>query len=194
VRIRPLIQCSFSIAGLVAAGVAPLATAQTELREIDPASARAGGLSGSLRSVQPDFRAPSAFDRVYRLMSGGKNTSTLARSQGGLVATFPESQYTGSGAIPAGTIFHIGTPRPAFGSTPAGVMRPRAQPARPDPTAVSARAHQNTSAREQLRVPPSAPVTARVEAPAKPSVFTDEAYRARTVAALLDRALAVADQ
>jgi len=172
-------------AALVAAWVCVPATAQ-ELREVSPA--RSGTLSGPLNAVEPGLRAPSTFDRVYRLMNQGKDTGTLARAQGGLIATFPESQYTGTGAIPAGTVFHIGTPRTVSPSA-APARRPGVM-FRPAPGATSAREPVENSARGMLRAPAPMPAQPIERLAPRVSLFTDESYRVRVVGTLLDRAVA----
>ncbi len=178
-------------------GAAGAAHAQSELRPVDPGSASAGPLAGPGRLAPADLRAPSAFDRVYRVMNAGKQTGQLARTQGGLVATYSDSQSTGVGgaAVPAGTVFHIGAPREVI---PASRPAPRSSAARPPQGRAPVAAPASTSAREMFRARAPAPTTmsapraaerAPQRATAPPSVFTDETYRNHLVASLLDRAL-----
>jgi hypothetical protein len=91
-----------------------------------------GPLSTSLRIAPADMRVPMDFDRVYRVPwsiarpggSGGAGGERLARVSGGITAVFPVSEYgvTSKGRVvplvPAGTVFHIGTPPEARGEGP----------------------------------------------------------------------------
>lgn len=177
---------------IVAAFCAPFALAQTELRPIDSRTALSGVMAGPGRLAPTDLRAPSAFDRVYSVMNGGKDTGTLARAQGGIVATFSASQNTGNQGVPAGTIFHIGTPhdlmpyRAVSGNPRARQTVARPQGAARDPM----QAPVNTSARESFRAVSPPPVRDPDAPPAPVSIFTDEIYRVRLITTLLDRALA----
>lgn len=170
------------------------ARAQTQLVPVDPFTARAGPTAGPGRLAPADLRAPSAFDRVYRVMNSGRDTGQYARSQGALVATFSESQYTGAptSAIPAGTIFHIGTPRAPL----ARALLPGLRSSRPRPSAAVERPSQarpaGTSARAMLHTHP--PIGAPDAPPVPLTLFGDEVYRVRLVSTLLDRALAAAQR
>ena len=181
------------LAVVIAACCAPWALAQTELRPVDAGTARSGVMAGPGRSAPTDLRAPSAFDRVYRVMNGGKDTGSLARQQGGIVATFSASQNTGAAGIPAGTIFHIGTPRD-LGSRPRAAADFRAPRSAAIPTNGArdmSGSAVNTSARDSMRV--AAPPTPARDPGAPPiplSIFSDETYRVRMITTLLDRALA----
>lgn len=92
-------------------------TGQPRLQPVDAGVADRSPLAVSQRVVPTDLRAPSAFDRVYRLDGGmqpaGQQRTYYARKQGALTAVFPQSQYfdTSIGSIPevpAGTVFYIG--------------------------------------------------------------------------------------
>lgn len=182
-----------ALAMVMAACCAPWAMAQTELRPVDAGTARSGVMAGPGRIAPTDLRAPSAFDRVYRVMNGGKDTGSLARQQGGIVATFSAAQNTGANGIPAGTIFHIGTPRD-LGSRPRAAADFRAPRSAAIPSSGSrdlSGSAVNTSARDSMRVnsPPS--LARDPSAPPMPlSIFSDEIYRVRMITTLLDRALA----
>jgi len=106
---------------LVGSTCCELANAQTSskkaLQPVDAGIADRSPLAVSQRVVPTDLRAPSAFDRVYRLDGGmqpdGQQRTYYARKQGALTAVFPQSQYldTAIGSIPeipAGTVFYIG--------------------------------------------------------------------------------------
>lgn len=172
-----------------ALGLCPaLASAQMELRPIDQGFDDTNPLAVGRRLAPTDMRASGAFERVFRVMNSGRDSGSFARVQGGLVAVFPQSQYaqTKNGAvpvIPAGTVFHIGAPKlPVSPGAPGSVGR-RAAPARPGIERPSTKA----SARDAVPLSP-----ARPDGPAAPiplSIFSDETYRSRLVASLLDRAL-----
>jgi hypothetical protein len=106
--------CVAAIAGLASLAAAqpaePVVGPATLLQPLDAGTADVGSLSTSLLVTQPDLRVGSDFEHVYRA-----NNGSLFRVQGGLVATFPQSEYvpTRNGeqaVIPAGTVFSIGPP------------------------------------------------------------------------------------
>jgi hypothetical protein len=172
------------------------------LSPVDQGVADVGPLSASSRVVPRDLRVPSGFDRVYRFGTGGAGGEKYARISGGITAVFPRSQYvpTRDGyevQTPAGTVYYIGRlpgsvletadalaaermlPRPGFDDRSARravLDRPRA-PARADPPPRPAQAVTSAA----LRPAAPAPIS-------KPTLFTDEPYRARRVAELLDQA------
>ena len=117
-----------------------------DLTPVDPGRADVGPLQVSTRVLQPDLRAPTGFDRVYRLpkSSGALGEDQFFRSSGALTAVFSRSQYLpgapGNGAlIPPGTTFRIGAiprsapPRPP--ASPSDDARVRPAPGAVDFTA-----------------------------------------------------------
>lgn len=77
---------------------------------MDAGTVDVGSLSASLLVVQPDLRVGSDWEHVYRNDDG-----SFYRVQGGLVATFPHSEYVQTrrgeqAVIPAGTVFSFGAP------------------------------------------------------------------------------------
>ena len=85
------------------------------LRPLDASVEDVGPLSHSLRRVDSGLRQPTSFENVYRL----PGSSLLARADGALYAVFPQSVYANTQQgqfplIPAGTVFHIGTPYGSF--------------------------------------------------------------------------------
>lgn len=175
-----------TLAVAAALTLSAFAHAQTELRPVDNWSA--GSLAGPGRTTQADLRAPTAFERVYRVMSNGRDTGLVARSQGGLVATYSSGQPPPvPGTVPAGTIFHIGTPQFVGSWSDDAPSRSRV----PRPTSavtMAPRGQIDNSARGY--VPTAAPASQSDPVPAPLSVFTDENYRVRVVSVHLDRALA----
>jgi hypothetical protein len=154
--------------------------APTGLVRLDAGREDTGPIATSSRLLPADLRAPTGFEHVYR----GADDS-LVRINGGLVATFPRSQYASSQSgpipvIPAGTVFRIGLgstfgpnvsfPAPTYGFS-AGESRsllgsPDARP----------------SNALDLRASTRAPQPARTADPAGPrSLWEDEFYRSERV-------------
>lgn len=150
------------------------------LVRLDAGREDTGPIATSSRLLPADLRAPTGFEHVYR----GADDS-LMRISGGLVATFPRSQYAGSQSgpiplIPAGTVFRIGLGSafdpetsyvaPAYGFSVADSRAAfGASDARPS-TAIDLRATTRT------------PQPARIADPAGPrSLWEDEFYRSERV-------------
>ena len=167
--------------------VALPAFAQSELKPVDQGFEDQGPLAASRRLAPTDLRAPSAFDRVFRVTNGGRDTGSFARVQGALVAVFPRSQYnlTSKGLsipTPAGTVFHIGAPRdPGPGTGPKSPIGSAPRPSIGD--------RLDTRVAPPVLERPTVPRPVARASDAPLSLFTDETYRARRVASLLDRAL-----
>jgi hypothetical protein len=88
------------------------------LQAVEPGSEDVGPLRISARMLPGDLRAPTAFERVYRVPGGVTGVAAVegdryARISGGLTAVFPHSQYLQTtkqtfALIPSGTVFYIG--------------------------------------------------------------------------------------
>jgi hypothetical protein len=148
------------LAGVAAAQQPGTIARSNPLRPVEPAVGDIGPLRISLRELRTDFRAPSAFDTVYRLPGAAPGHEPagdlLFRRDGALTAAFPRSVYAttkgGTRAIvPPGTIYYIGE-----GSGP---LRPAEAPAAPPgPTRVAdARADGPVSTQAATRTDPAAP-------------------------------------
>lgn len=154
-----------------------------------------GPLGRSLRVAPADLRSPTGFEGVYRVPG---REGTLMRISGGIIATFPRSEYRGdTRPIPAGTVFHIGSVRTLLAgrsllspnrvgvgvgvgvgdvpsASPTGAGASLADTAAP--TFVD-RAADRAVGRE----PPGSSVGARTP----PAIFTDEDYRRRRLTEIL---------
>jgi len=183
--------CAVAIATFVMISMPALG--QTELRPVDAGTSRSGLMAAPGRAAPTDLRAPSAFDRVYRVMNKGKDSGDFARVQGGIYAVYSGSQSTGtnSNEVPAGTVFYIGAPRSTFhrpAPDPSALQRaprPRSPAGERAPTG----APLSNSARGTVTVP--TPIRSADVPPVPLTIFTNEVYRARLVSTLLDRALAI---
>jgi hypothetical protein len=88
----------------------------SDLKPVDPGAGDTGPLSRSTRLVQLDLRLNKQFEGVYsfeRTDAFGHTQTWYVRSDGGLTAIFPRSQYVdGAGGllaqVPAGTVWLIG--------------------------------------------------------------------------------------
>lgn len=148
-------------------------------------------LSTSLRLEPIDQRAPTRFERVYRLedvmrrgeaFGGGRRVSGFVRFDAGIAAVFPRSEYTEFDGgliaeVPPGTVFHIGL-RPGVEE-----FRPPAAPTynAVDLSARGASALNATSNGAGDR-------GAQAERPWAHSMWADEPTRRLRVATLLDDA------
>lgn len=149
---------------------------ERSLRLIDQAVSDLDPLASSLRLVRPDPRVPTGFSRVYEAPG---RANQLFRINGGIIAAFPRSVYAGTRAgatavIPPGTIFYIGG-LPAFDAAPPALASSLSRPMSSlmighqlEDSALTAPAH-----REMTRT------GARI------TMWSDERYRRRRVAALL---------
>jgi hypothetical protein len=148
-------------------------------------------LSRSFAVPPADLRAPSNFERVYRVSSDinlfGHGKEYFARASGGLWAVFPTSTYmvTRAGAIPdipPGTVWLIGDP----------TLYGRPRPAGADPR--SAATDTRVVAPLDLRIDPTRPPPRTEVPPAAPppeerSIWNSETYRQIRVCQLLDQTL-----
>lgn len=118
------VRAAVCVAAVLAAGAAAGAPQRT-LARVDPNREDISPLRTSFRVLQPDLRAPSGFDQVYRVPGSTTGVRVprgierpqpdrFARVSGGLAAVFPASEYIQDRKgrvrtmIPAGTVFYIG--------------------------------------------------------------------------------------
>ncbi len=145
-------------------------------------------LAVSLAVHQVDLRTPIGFEHVYDLGDG-----RFARIDGGLIAVFPRSTYTGSrsgvrATIPPGATFYLGMPPDVERGPDAPFHRSAIGPAQgPDRRVPDARA--------QIAVPDTSRAPALADPipshrPSRPpqTMFNSEAERHRVVSTLLERA------
>jgi hypothetical protein len=169
---------------------------QSILTPIDQGYADRTANSASARLPEADLRLPVGFERAYRVRGsapwrqGSTPTSGVyARVSGGLVAVFPQSQYTKVGRytradVPPGTVYvfndgHHPATTPARAGNDANLMRrinpfDVISPTLPEP--------QSTTPRIAQPVAPASDL----------SVWTDEEYRQRRVGQLIDAAFTIA--
>ncbi|MBX3375771.1 MAG: hypothetical protein KF678_02055 [Phycisphaeraceae bacterium] len=127
----------------------------------------------TMRRIELDLRKPVDFDNLYQISKAdafGRGQRLFMRIDGGVTAVFPRSVYSGavSGGvpeIPPGTVFWIGVPP----------VEVETLPPMPGDTFL------HLSVANDPPVQPTSTVTVN-------SIVTDEAYRQRRVAALLERA------
>lgn len=157
----------------------------TGLQPLQPLDARVEDvsvLSASLRVESPGLAVPSGFDEVYRVPG---EPGKLMRVNGALFAVFDRSVY-GSwqgravAEVPPSTVFHIGPPLPE----PGGLDR------------VAAVGGGSERGAGYGVVPPAAPGSGRptglasaASRPVLPRFVSDETYRARRLAELVNRRL-----
>lgn len=142
------------------------------LRRVDAGVADVGPLGTSQRQMPVDLRVPTGFEGVYAFERPGplgKPETMYMRANGSLAAVFPRSVYVASPgglvpAIPAGTVFIIGSPLAdprAFGAKRGRPVSPLAvdqrvpredETPRPPPAARSARASESLSIWNSERV------------------------------------------
>lgn len=153
-------------------------------------------LGQALRLERVDFHQESDFSKVYELNPGdglfSRGQRRFARRAGGTTAIFPQSSYTqgeeGTNVlIPNDTVFVIGEQAPERVTTvdfsrfaadlSAVQFDPRAGPASTSADATA------------LELPHRQTYAARAA-----SIWTNRAYRAHLVEALMDRAFAASDQ
>lgn len=150
------------------------------LVRLDAGREDTGPIATSSRLLPADLRAPTGFEHVYR----GADDS-LMRISGGLVATFPRSQYAGSQSgpvplIPAGTVFRIGlgsafAPDTSYGARAYGFSVA-------DSRAAFGASDASPSTAIDLRATTRTPQPARVADPAGPrSLWEDEFYRSERI-------------
>ncbi|HYF13542.1 MAG TPA: hypothetical protein VD971_00570 [Phycisphaerales bacterium] len=165
-------------------GLAPRQDAR--LTPVDQGVADRGALSASHRQLPPDFRAPTGFDRLYRVESRtplfrGQSAPLYARVQGGIIAVFPQSEYRDLGRgltqvrIPAGTIYLLRDPTPMLGD-------PGVEPAAPS-NSLMQRLNERIGARRDAEPDPR-----DEETPRPRSMWEDEGYRHQRLESLLARA------
>lgn len=144
-----------------------------------------GPLATSSQMLPMDLRAPTGFEHVYRAPGAD---GTLMRISGGLVATFPRSQYDVREegivpVIPAGTVFHIG-PSAGAGGSP---WAPASFGFEGSPWRDGASVRPGNAIDLRALVPP--PPAMRTADPAGPrSIWEDEFYRSVRLRALLAEA------
>jgi len=178
------------------------------LRRIDPGTADLSPNGASLRILPDVLRPPTGFEQLYAVPQGapigsrapgtvapgtdfsGSGERYFARADGGVVAVFPRSVYVPTQAgniplIPPGTVFHIGSPESILGERSGG-----------SPSTPSTTSPWRVNTRVDLRVDRSLAGAGAREAERglrqprrRPgSICTDEPYRRRRVAELLDAA------
>ncbi len=144
-------------------------------------------LRNSLREQVVDMRAPSNWDRVYRvnqnleLYPGARRAGAqMARASGALMAVFRESTYVpvapgvAAATIPPGTVWVLGDPNT--------LTRPQLMQAR------SAYSPPSLLGNQTSQHPPDSPIT-RVISQAMPdarTIWTSDSFRQERIAALLE--------
>lgn len=162
----------------------PAPTTVGPYRRIHPGYEDTGPLRRSLEREAIDFRTPSAFEHIYLAPDG---SGRMMRVSGALHAVFPRSEYiaTRFGAapvVPSGTIYYLGPPEPPA----ADRARPRTGALVPAP---SLRISAGTTSRAPRPAPRPATRQASAASDAPFAVMSDEPYRRRRIAAILQRAL-----
>jgi len=144
-----------------------------------------GPLGESFEVPMSDLRVPTGFDRVYRAPGGG-----LMRINGAIHAVFPRSEYVATPRgvtpiVPAGAVFYLGEPR-AWSLDASGEPTPAratgsgaASPLRVDNRLTARVAPARAGGRDERSRPASDRAT----------VMTDESYRRKRLASILDEAL-----
>jgi hypothetical protein len=178
---------------------------QPALREIDQSVEGRNDLATSTRKPFSDLRLPLNFDRLYEVDSAairsraGIQGRAFARASGGLIAVFPRTdnrrlapgvEFVG---VPPGTVYLFSdtarltgmtTDRSCTSSPNPLVQRIEQQPLRANPFA------RPPSPAKQVSHADAMAQTKDEVVPSGPTIWTNEAWRARRVGALLDRALA----
>ncbi|MCA9299717.1 MAG: hypothetical protein KDA28_11655 [Phycisphaerales bacterium] len=87
-----------------------------DLERIDPGIEDVGVERDGRLFLETDLRLPSSFDTIYRTPESWGVGDQFFRRDGAVTAVFPRSVYDGAltPGVPAGTIFHIGSFRPAM--------------------------------------------------------------------------------
>lgn len=162
---------------------------------VDQGFADTNPLSASTRVLQRDLRAPSGFDRVYRLYGSGSG-EMYARASGGLTAVFPRSAYRSTSRgivaeVPAGTVYYIGK----LPNTLSGYDRsrsPGASGANRADSGVSVLLAPDRPA-SAFPIRPGETHTPTLDTPREPppnAIFASDETRRRRVESLMDRAIA----
>ncbi len=183
----------------------PPEKAPPEFQPVDQGIADTSRLSSSYRDMGIDLRAPVNFERLYKVDArsrllknvpgaSGWRGGAYARAHGGIVAVFPQSAYRNVGKdlelieVPPGTIFtladssrmtHVETDDSLDSTRPS--TRLYGKP-------IVNRIEEPTASREPAMFPTQARHINSDE-PTTLSIWTDEDFRQRRVANLLDRAL-----
>lgn len=186
--------CTIQLAVLLVVG--PLLAAQPavrpglqqpQLQPIEQGVEDDNALRNSLREQVVDMRAPSNWDRVYRvnqnleLYPGAKRGGAhMARASGALLAVFRESTYVpvapgvAAATVPPGTVWVLGDPN--------ALTRPQLMQTR------SAYSPPSLLDNQTGQHPPESPIT-RVISQTMPdarTIWTSDAYRQERIAALLN--------
>ena len=115
----PRMRCGLAAGALATVVASRGLSDQPVLRPVDQGYADRTPISISQRRVEDDLRLPLNFDRLYRIdgrsrpwpTATGDRAGWFARVSGGVVAMFPQSQYTRVGSrarrvdIPAGVVY-----------------------------------------------------------------------------------------
>jgi hypothetical protein len=169
--IRPRLSLPIVLSAATAAVAQPV--------QIDPGHTDVSPNAISLRHLSVDLRVPAGFDHVYQFSTMdafGHSQTMFMRKDGDVTAIFPRSIYiSGPGGlipeIPPGTVFHIGY-RPA----PIQLRHATHLASNYIDTAI----HPEQEAQEQGRWASLPPRSTQ-------SMITDEFFRRRRVAELLNR-------
>lgn len=140
---------------------------------VEPGKEDADPHALTMRRIELDLRKPVDFENLYQVSkvdAFGRGQPMFMRIDGGITAVFPRSVYrdTASGGapvIPPGTVFWIGAPPVEVDTLPP----------------IPGDTFLHLSVANDPPVQPTSTVTVN-------SIVTDEAYRRRRVAALLERA------
>jgi len=160
-----------------------------QLKPIEQGVEDENQLRSSLRKQLIDMRAPSNWDRVYRVNQGlelypgaKRNGSQLVRASGALMAVFRESTYrpvapgVALATIPAGTVWVLGDPN--------AMTQPQFVQSRSTYSPPSLLADQLSD------LPPDQPITRVISQVISDSrtIWTSDIYRQQRIASLLDDA------
>jgi len=173
-----------------AQGLKPTTTT-SPLKRVEPGITDSNPLAVGTRLIPVDLRAPTNFEGVYQFQRTdrfGNSETFFARTDGGLTAVFPRSQYVDSGGnllaqVPPGTVWLIG-----------GLPKPTDKPAPPrSETYLDLSIRGNISDAPE---PEGSPDAAPAPAPSRPpalnhrqpeplSIWNSERYRRQRVGTLL---------
>ena len=174
-----VIACASIAGGSVArAQVSQLDVVDASVEDVSP-------LAVSTRLDPIDFRSPTAFERVYRAADGGG----FIRISGAIVAEYFRGEYVQTQwgempIVPAGTVYYIGAREGQLDVAPAAqsfsALRVSAFVTnRVDAGARAASGGETSSRAQPLTVEPSA----------RPTVWTNEAYRQKRMVSAIERAM-----
>ena len=187
--VRP-VQCVVLLAVCPLLAAQPPATPglqQPLLQPIEQGVEDENALRNSLREQAVDMRAPSNWDRVYRvnqnleLYPGAKQAGAhMARASGALIAVFRESTYVpvapgvAAATLPPGLVWVLGDPN--------SLTRPPVAPQRSSYSPPSL-LHNQTSVH-----PPDSPITKVISQSFSNArtIWTNDSFRQERIAALLE--------